>query len=67
MGQYARLNEMLRREKARYNYLKAKPNKTESEWEEMGDLYQGIGEIKGALLEMAEMDGLDDYGEAFDY
>ena len=34
-------------------------------YEEMADLYQSIGEIKGALLEMADIDGLDDPYEAF--
>lgn len=67
MGEYARLNEMLRREQEKYKILKEKPDKTEAEIEELIDLYQGIGEIEGALLEMAQIDGLDDPGEAFDY
>lgn len=67
MGEYARLNEMLRREQEKYKALKEKPDKTEDEMEELIDLYQGIGEIEGALLEMAQIDGLDDPGEAFDY
>jgi hypothetical protein len=67
MGQYARLNKMLRNEEQRYKELENKPNKTELEMETMIDLMQSIGEIKGALLEMAELDGLDDPYEAFDY
>lgn len=67
MGEYERLNRMLEREKERYEALKAKPNKTDDDLEEMIDLYQGIGEIEGALLEMADVDGLDDPYEAFDY
>ena len=67
MGEYARLNKMLREDKARYEELKQKQNRTEEEDEALIDLYQGIGEIEGALLEMADMDGLDDPYEAFDY
>lgn len=67
MGEYARLNRMLEEEQARYDELSAKPDKTDEEMDALIDLYQGIGEIKGALLEMAEMDGLDDPYEAFDY
>ena len=67
MGEYERLNRMLEREKERYEALKEKPNKTDDDLEEMIDLYQGIGEIEGALLEMADIDGLDDPYEAFDY
>ena len=33
----------------------------------MIDLYQSIGEIKGSLLEMADVDGFDDPYEAFDF
>ena len=67
MGEYARLNKMLREEQQRYAELESKPNKTDEEYEYMADLYQSIGEIKGALLEMADVDGLDDPYEAFDY
>ena len=67
MGEYARLNKMLREEQQKYNTLENKPNKTDGEVEMMADLYQSIGEIKGALLEMAEVDGLEDPYEAFDY
>ena len=67
MGEYSRLNRMLQREEERYLALKNKPNKSDEDLEEMADLSQGIGEIKGALLEMADMDGLDDPYEAFDY
>lgn len=67
MGEYARLNKMLRREQERYSILESKTNKTDEEMEILADLYQGIGEIKGALLEMADIDGLDDPYEAFDY
>ena len=67
MGEYSRLNKMLRNEEERLAALQAKENKTDEDIEMMADLYQGIGEIKGALLEMADMDGLDDPYEAFDY
>ena len=67
MGEYARLNKKLRDEQERYQILEAKPNKTDEELEYMIDLYQSIGEIKGSLLEMADVDGLDDPYEAFDY
>ena len=67
MGEYARLNRMLESEQERYRKLEAKPNKTDEDFETMADLYQSIGEIKGALLEMADVDGLDDLYEAFDY
>lgn len=67
MGEYARLNKMLRDEQERYQILEAKPNKTDEEYDYMIDLYQSIGEIKGTLLEMADVDGLDDPYEAFDY
>ena len=67
MGEYARLNKMLRREQERYKMLQEKQNKSDDEFELMADLYQSIGEIKGALLEMAYVDGLDDPYEAFDY
>ena len=63
MGEYARLNKMLdEHEQALRN---AKLNKADDET--IIDLEIAIGEIKGALLEMAEVDGLDDVYEAFDY
>lgn len=63
MGEYARLNRMLdEHEQALRN---AKLNKADDET--IIDLEIAIGEIKGALLEMAEVDGLDDPYEAFDY
>jgi hypothetical protein len=67
MGEYARLNKMLREEQQRYKALEDKQNKTDEDIEYMADLYQSIGEIKGALLEMADIDGLDDPYEAFDF
>lgn len=67
MGEYARLNKMLRQEEEKYAVLESKPNKTDEEIEMLADLWQSIGEIKGALLEMADIDGLDDPYEAFDY
>ena len=67
MGQYAKLNKMLREEQEKLEILKNKPNKTDDDFEMIADLSQGIGEIKGSLLEMAELDGLDDPYEAFDY
>lgn len=67
MGEYARLNRMLEQEQERYRILENTTDKTEEEFELMADLYQSIGEIKGALLEMADIDGLDDPYEAFDY
>ena len=67
MGEYNRLNEMLRAKQEVYNALESKAEKTDEEVEALADLYQSIGEIKGALLEMAEVDGLSDPYEAFDY
>ena len=66
MGEYARLNKMLREEQEKYRMLEKKANKTDDELEILIDLYQSIGEIKGELLEMADLDGLDDPYEAFD-
>lgn len=63
MGEYARLNRMLEEKTNRLNKLKA----LGADAEEIADCENGIGEIRGALLEMAALDGLDDYGEAFDY
>ena len=68
MGEYKRLNEELRKKQQAYNVLEEKKNKTDEEVEALADLYQSIGELKGALLEMAEVDGFDDDTyEAFDY
>lgn len=63
MGEYARLNKMLREKKKMYQHLK----EINADPEEIADCYVAIGEIEGALLEMADIDGLDDPGEAFDY
>ena len=63
MGEYNRLNKLLEQRKealAQAEYENADP-------ETIADLEISIGEIKGALLEMAEVDGLDDPYEAFDY
>lgn len=67
MGEYARLNKMLREKQQRYAKLENKSNRTEDDIEEMAELYQSIGEIKGSLLEMAEVDGLEDVYMSFDY
>ena len=67
MGEYSRLNKMLRQEQEELAALEEKPDKTDDDYEVMADLQQSIGEIKGALLEMADIDGLDDPCEAFDY
>lgn len=64
MGEYERLNRMLDREQERLKMLEAS---ADADVEDIADCYQSIGEIKGALLEMAEIDGLDDPYEAFDY
>lgn len=63
MGEYARLNRMLREKQERLEEMK----KSGADAEDIADCQNGIGEIEGALLEMAEIDGLDDPGEAFDY
>lgn len=63
MGEYARLNEMLRYQEKKLARLKEE----NADIEDIADCENGIGEIRGALLEMAEIDGLDDVGEAFDY
>lgn len=67
MGEYARLNKMLRMNQETLANLRKAENLTEEEFELMADIEQSIGEIKGTLLEMAEIDGLDDPYEAFDY
>lgn len=63
MGEYARLNRML--EKYEESLKLAKEQNANSE--DIADIEISIGEIKGALFEMAEVDGLDDPYEAFDY
>jgi len=70
MGEYARLNKRLREEQQRLKGLKEEVaicSDDEFLYEEIMDAEISIGEIRGALLEMAEMDGLDDPYEAFDY
>lgn len=62
MGEYERLNKMIVSETARM-----KAAKERGDYESAYEIECGIGEIKGALLEMAEMDGLDDPCEAFNY
>ena len=62
MGEYARLNKMLRQHEEKLARLKAE----NADMEDIIDCEIGIGEIRGALLEMAEIDGLDDPYEAFD-
>ena len=62
MGEYARLNRMIESETERMERAKA-----EGDYETAAEIECGIGEIRGALLEMAEIDGLDDPYEAFDY
>lgn len=62
MGEYARLNKMiedLENEKAE--------RIAGGDIEGAFECDNEIGEVKGALLEMAEMDGLEDWNEAFDY
>lgn len=63
-GEYARLNGEIRRYQKRLKEIEAA---LESIYEEKAGIQQSIGEIEGALLEMADMDGLDDPCEAFDY
>lgn len=63
MGEYARLNRMLER----YEEALELAKEQNADAEDIADLEQSIGEIKGALLEMAYIDGLDDPCEAFDY
>ena len=71
MGEYARCNQMIREHKGQIEELKqelamAEGDKRESILEQIYDLQIGIGEIEGALMEMAEIDGLEDRCEAFD-
>lgn len=70
MGEYNRLNKRLREEQEKLKVLKEAsyiyPD-DECLYEEIADTEIAIGEIKGALLEMADIDGLDDPYEAFDY
>lgn len=67
MGEYNRLNKMLSRLETSYTKLKSKPDKNDDDFIELAELQISIGEVKGALLEMADIDGLDDPYEAFDY
>ena len=61
MGEYARLNRMMKdREEAKSRCLAA------GDFERAAEIDNEIGEIKGALMEMTEMDGLDDPYEAFE-
>ena len=63
MGEYARLNRMLDMYEKSLELAIAQG----ADAEDIADIEQSIGEVKGALLEMAEIDGLDDPYEAFDY
>lgn len=63
MGEYALLNKMLENHEESLRLAKEQ----NADVETIADLQQSIGEIRGALLEMAEIDGLDDPYEAFDY
>ena len=63
MGEYARINRMLEKEQKRLEVLKEKGDDVEA----IIDCENGIGEIRGALIEMAQCDGLDDIGQAFDF
>lgn len=63
MGEYARLNKMLENHEESLRLAKEQ----NADVETIADLQQSIGEIRGALLEMADIDGLDDPYEAFDY
>ena len=63
MGEYVRLNRMLENYEESLRLAKEQ----NADVETIADLQQSIGEIRGALLEMADIDGLDDPYEAFDY
>lgn len=63
MGEYARLNRLL----DGYEESLALAREQNASPEEIAELEIAIGEIKGALLEMADIDGLDDPYMAFDY
>jgi len=63
MGEYARLNRMLEG----YEEALKLAKEQNADVEDIAELEQSIGEIRGALFEMAEVDGLDDPYEAFDY
>lgn len=72
MGEYARLNNMIKEHNNQIEELNlelalAEGDKRESILEQIYDLQIGIGEIEGALMEMAEVDGLENRCEAFDY
>ena len=63
MGEYHRLNRML--EQHEQALKMAEQEKVSIEI--ILGLQQSIGEIKGALIEMAEVDGFDDLNDAFNY
>ena len=63
---------MIRDEEAKINELESELESTIGEGRDaiLETIYEAkmaIGEIRGALLEMADVDGLDDWCEAFDY
>lgn len=64
MGEYERLNNMLRQEEKRLKYLKSQKLK---DYDNIMNCEIAIGEIKGALYEMSAIDGLEDSSEAFNY
>ena len=70
MGEYTRLNKLLKDEQQKLKALKEElaicPD-DEYLYEEIADTEIAIGEIKGALIEMAQLDGFEDINEAFDY
>lgn len=63
MGEYARLNRLLDGYKDALELAKEQ----NADAEDILEIEQSIGEIEGALLEMAYVDGLDDPFEAFDF
>lgn len=73
MGEYARLNQMIRNHEEQIVELREVLMQTSDEQEReniletIADLEIGVGEIEGALLEMADIDGLEDRNEAFDF
>lgn len=73
MGEYARLNKAIADDEAQIKTLRDKLEhitdqvERENILETIYDIQIGIGECQGALLEMADIDGLDDPYEAFDY
>lgn len=63
MGEYERLNRML----DGYEEALELAKEQNACAEDIAELEQSIGEIKGALLEIAYIDCLDDPYMAFDY